>query len=100
MNTTAAWKTGAGVNPRFRDMRGGCDSGTGQRPQGAATGGLVNAYRSGVAGTLIRVPATAAHVGALRAPGVVPGYYLSILVILLPWIPTPAISPVWPKMSA
>ena len=31
--------------------------------------------------------------------GDVSGYFAS-LVILLPWIPTPAMSPVWPKMNA
>ncbi len=29
-----------------------------------------------------------------------PAYFGLILVILLPWMPSPAISPFWPKMNA
>ena len=87
--------------PRFDHGRIRCGSCMGQWPQGAAIGGLVNAYESGVAGTVkqSRVSATAGNVRACQPSGVAPGYLL-ILVILLPWIPTPAMSPVWPKMNA
>ena len=36
---------------------------------------------------------------SIPGDGDVSGYFAS-LVILLPWIPTPAMSPVWPKMNA